>query len=502
MIKNTLFRNILFLLVLSLITSVTYAMDLSEVHANFSSLESHAKYGSVNVKNGDIKGDKSTISKVNVNIPIKSNNISINGSIFFIHFADIHLCNNSEVNEIFGGTLPPVNITRYAVHEALSYHPNCIISTGDIIALGDSHDLNTDEEWYILVNRTIVTPILNNGIPFLFAPGNHDPAAYKLKNVNKSDPRYYNGLMLKYVIKPIIKKLNISNYEIDRTCNFSNINNYHFGYSYNIGNYHFVMIDPVETPESGYRAVELPKAEENWLKSDLENNSNKYIIIAYHQPLGSWDNNSYNRFMNIISKYKGHVLLIAGHTHDNRVLYHNGIPEYQDGAVCGDWWQTGKTPDGYPIGYAIYYIKDGKVYRFYKGINLTKQINLLSPDNVILDKTYPIELNVYYENHTICNITYKIDNGKEIPLNITLINATKIYWYHAVGNITPTNYDNRNHNITIIVHANDGSSFNKTIVYKFSKSTIMPISEIINDTNFKNYYGRFVTINGTISMVA
>ncbi|HIP17350.1 MAG TPA: hypothetical protein EYG76_03490, partial [Methanothermococcus okinawensis] len=40
------------------------------------------------------------------------NNPQNYGDIFFIQFADIHLCNNSEVKEIFGGKLPPVNITK------------------------------------------------------------------------------------------------------------------------------------------------------------------------------------------------------------------------------------------------------------------------------------------------------------------------------------------------------------------------------------------------------
>ena len=409
------------------------------------------------------------------------NNSQNYGDVFFIQFADIHLCNNSEVKEIFGGKLPPVNITKEAVNEVIGFKPDLVIQTGDIVALAGKHDLDTDERWYKLVNTTIYAPIKKAGIPFLYAPGNHDPAGLKLKNVEKYDPRYGVGLLLKYLLR-------------DKGTTY---------YSYDYGNYHFVIIDPVETEESGYRAVRLPKEELEWLKSDLANNSDKFIIIAYHQPLGSWENKSYNEFLDIISKYKGHILLIAGHTHDNRLIYRNGIPEYQGGAVCGDWWQTGKTPDGYPIGYVIYFIKNGNIYRFYKGIGYTEQINLLSPRNVVLNGTTPIELNVYDGNKTIVNITYKIDNGKLHPLNFTLINATKIWWYNAKGNIeiTPKLLDDRKHNITIIVTAKDGSTFNRTFHYKFSNNPIMKISEITNDTNFKDYYGLFTTINGTILSV-
>ncbi|WP_456418737.1 metallophosphoesterase family protein, partial [Methanocaldococcus infernus] len=177
-------------------------------------------------------------------------------SIFFVHIADIHLCNDSEVGKVFGGSIPPVTTMKNMVKEILALHPDVVVQTGDIVALADRYDLDTDQRWYELVNKTVVAPIKNAGIPFIFAPGNHDPAAYRLKNVNKSDWRYYNGLLLKYVDWGL----------------GANNTDHHTYYSYTIGNYHFVVIDPYETPESGYRAVILPKDQVNWLKSDLENN--------------------------------------------------------------------------------------------------------------------------------------------------------------------------------------------------------------------------------------
>jgi len=405
------------------------------------------------------------------------------GSIFFIHLADIHLCSDDEVDEVFEGTVPPVTTTKEAVKEVIGFQPEVVVQTGDIVALADRYDLDTDERWYKLVNVTIYTPINKRaGIPFLFAPGNHDPAGIKLNDVSKSDPRYGNGLLLKYLLS-----------DKGRTY-----------YSYDYGRYHFVIIDPVETKESGYRAVRLPKEQLDWLKSDLENNSDKFIIICYHQPLGSWEYDSYRKFLDVVKKYKGHILLIAGHTHDNRLMTVEGVPEHQGGAVCGDWWQTGKTPDGNPLGYVIYYMDNGTIYRFYKGIGNTAQINLHSPRDVVLNGTTPIELNVYYENKTIVNISYKIDNGTLHPLNFTLINVTKTWWYNAKGDlaITPEMIDDRKHNITIVVIAKDGSTFNRTFYYKFSNTPIMKIAEIIDDKNFQDYYGLFAVINGTITEVA
>jgi len=413
----------------------------------------------------------------------KSSNVSQNyGNIFFIHLGDIHLCGNDEVSEVFGGTVPPVTTTKEAVKEVIRFQPEVVVQTGDIVALADKYNLDTGERWYKLVNTTVYTPIKEADIPFLFAPGNHDPAGIKLDNVDKSDPRYGDRLLLKYLLS-----------DKNRTY-----------YSYDHGNYHFVIVDPVETEESGYRAVRLPEEQLEWLKSDLENSRDKFIIICYHQPLGSWEDDSYRKFLDTVSPYREHILIVAGHTHDNRLLTIEGVPEHQGGAVCGDWWQTGKTPDGNPMGYVIYHIENGTIYRFYKGIGHTEQINLLAPRDVVLSNTTSIDLNVYYENKTVVNITYMIDNeGTLHPLNFTLINITKTWWYNAKGDIVITSemLDDKKHNITIIVTAMDNSTFNRTFHYKFSNNTIMKIAEIIDDTNFKDYYGLFAVINGTITTV-
>jgi len=407
--------------------------------------------------------------------------------IFFIHLADIHLCNDSEVKEVFGGTVPPVTTTKKAVNEVINFKPEVVVQTGDIVALADKYDLDTCERWYNLVNETIYVPInKTEAIPFLFAPGNHDPAGIKLKDVDKSDPRYGNGLLLKYLLSDKGKTY----------------------YSFDYGKYHFVIIDPEEIKETGYRAVRLPEEQLEWLKEDLKNNSNKYIIICYHQPLGCWVEESRQKFLDVVEKYKGHILLIAGHTHDNRVMDIDGIPEHQGGAVCGDWWQTGKTPDGYPLGYVIYYINDSGVFRFYKAIEKDKQINLLSPRDAVLNSGFiPIEVNVYYKDKTIERITYKIDDGDAKELNdISLINISdnnrKIWWYNAKGYLTinPDMVDNKKHTITIEVISKDGETFSEKFYYKFSNNPIMNISEIIE--NFNDYYGLFATINGTIKMVA
>ncbi|WP_457756166.1 metallophosphoesterase [Thermodesulfatator indicus] len=408
-----------------------------------------------------------------------ANETSTEESTLFVHFADVHLADDQEVSEIFSGTIPPVETVQKAVNEALSYDPDVLIQTGDIVALADSKDLDTGEKWFQMAKQYIKDPVVDNGVPFLYAPGNHDRAGIKLDNVDITDPRYDNGLIFKYI-------------DTDKEKSY---------YSYSEDNYLFIMLDPEEIPETGYRAVRLPEEQLDWLKTELEANKDKFIIISYHQPLGSWTEDSYSSFMDTIKPYKDDIILVAGHTHDNRVIYRDGIPEYQDGAICGDWWQTGKTPDGNPMGYAIYYIKDKKVHRFYKGIDKDKQINLLSPDDVVISGEVNAEFNVYYKDKEVDSVCYKIDNSPQGCFNLEKIETPQITWYHATGTIKALNIDDNLHKISVIVKTKTGEEYQKDIVCKFSDEKIMPISEIINDENFTNFYGRFVTVDAVVTAV-
>ncbi len=400
-------------------------------------------------------------------------------SLFLVHFADIHLATDPEIADIFGGTIPAVETTDKAVQQVLDYNPDVFIQTGDIVAHAEDRDLDTAENWFILAKEHVRDPIVDNHIAFLYAPGNHDRAGIKLTGVDTADPRYDEGLILQY--------LDIGKEKVY--------------YSYDKGDYHFVVIDPEELPETGYRVVSLPEEQLNWLKSDLEANKDKFIIISYHQPLGSWTEESYQEFMNVIEPYKDNVILLAGHTHDNRVIYRNGIPEYQDGAVCGDWWQTGKTPDGNPIGYAIYYLKDHEVHRFYKAIDSDKQINLLAPVDVTISGEVPAEFNIYDEGKNITSVCYEIDGNLKDCFDVSKVDTPKIDWYHVTGTIDVPINDGDLHHVTIVATAQDGSTLSKDLLCKFSEEKIMPIADVIDDYNFENFYGRFVKVDAVITAV-
>ncbi|WP_297442831.1 metallophosphoesterase [Sulfurimonas sp.] len=404
------------------------------------------------------------------------------GQIFFAHMADIHLTADDEVASVFGGTITPVSTMKEAVANIISYNPDVVIQTGDLVALADSNSLDQDEKWFTLAKENIIDPIRNEGIPFLFSPGNHDQAGIKVKDVNKTDDRYANGLIFQYV-------------DNNQTKTY---------YSYSEGNYHFVMLDPEEIPETGYRSVRFPEEQQEWLKNDLELNSDKFMIISYHQPLGSWDSASYEKFMKIVDPYKFQMFITAGHTHDNRVVYRDGIAEYQDGAPCGDWWQTGKTPDGSPMGYAVYNVDDGKISRFYKGTNTVKQMNLLGPVDVDINATNAIKIKAYYKDKNIVSARYAIDGDLSTnPLTLDEIDASNIIWYNIDGALTLSqeNIDNQDHNVTIVLKTDDGEDYNASFVYKFTNERFMKIGDILNEENFNNYYGRFVEVNATITDV-
>ena len=395
--------------------------------------------------------------------------------IFFVHMADVHLMNDYEIKKIFKGNLSAVNETKKAVNEIIALKPELVIQTGDIVGLSDNFYYKRDENWFKLAQNLIVKPIVNAKIPFAYVPGNHDISGVKLKRINKNDPRFYNGLSFEY-IEPL---------SVNKTKNTF--------FSYKKDGYVFIFLDPKETPKSKFRNVILPKNQREWLKKQISLNKDAFFIISFHQPLGSWEIESFKEFIKIVEPVKKRTVLLTGHTHDNRIMTYNGIKEYQDGAICGDWWKSGKTPNGFPIGYAIYFIKDAKIYRFYRAIDKTDQINLIAPQNTVLNTPQNVKINAHFSQNLI-NAYYILGNEKH-PLKIKKIQTPAFSWYEITGTITPKP-DGKFHNVRFVFKT-AGNTFSKTYLYKFSKNPFFTIQEI-KTKYFKQFFGREVTVKATI----
>ena len=97
-------------------------------------------------------------------------------------------------------------------------------------------------------------------------------------------------------------------------------------YSYDIGNVHFLSLDSYGKEDNEYRLYDTTGPQVQWIKKDLEANTNKTWVVAYwHHPpftMGSHNSDSETElvrirenFIRILERY-GVDLVLCGHSHD------------------------------------------------------------------------------------------------------------------------------------------------------------------------------------------
>jgi hypothetical protein len=97
-------------------------------------------------------------------------------------------------------------------------------------------------------------------------------------------------------------------------------------YSYDIGNVHFLSLDSYGKEDEQYRLYDTAGPQVQWIKKDLEANTNKTWVIAYwhHPPYTMGSHNSdketelvkiRENFIRILESY-GVDVVICGHSHD------------------------------------------------------------------------------------------------------------------------------------------------------------------------------------------
>ena len=97
-------------------------------------------------------------------------------------------------------------------------------------------------------------------------------------------------------------------------------------YSFDIGNAHFLSLDSYGKEDNEYRLYDTLGPQVQWIKKDLEANSNKTWVIAYwhHPPFTMGSHNSDNEtelvrirenFIRILERY-GVDIILCGHSHD------------------------------------------------------------------------------------------------------------------------------------------------------------------------------------------
>lgn len=155
-------------------------------------------------------------------------------------------------------------------------------------------------------------------------------------------------------------------------------------YSFNIGKFHYIVLDNIEctntsgkTPDDRHYNENVVPDDLAWLAKDLRLVSKDTpVVIAMHAPMysqtGSRSLANASTLESYLSGYDVHV--ITGHTHKLWTVSKDNITEHNSGAVCAAWWWAGYyTPelniaqDGAPGGYRVASMNGKSMTSYYKG---------------------------------------------------------------------------------------------------------------------------------------
>lgn len=383
---------------------------------------------------------------------------------FFIQVTDLHLSDFTDAQKAFQAKYDPLKYAPLFVEEVKTLKPSFVVATGDLVAKAEAYPLEKGLAWFDIYGQNIVQPITQAGIPFYPVPGNHDVGGTKYyKNMEDVPPdlrKYYgDGLFTQKTGSPTF-------------------------YSFDVGDYHYLVLDPVEVK----RTVKLPEEQLNWLRNDLQTNHEKNIVLFFHQPSPNWEN--WEEVKEILTGYKV-KMLFGGHWHTDTAV-ESGFPEQATSSFCGSWWRETGGKDGVPLGYRLAYPLPDGVRHFYKELGSKEQINILSPVDVVLTQNTILMAQAFDAQEPIQKISYRVDGGKEQPMFLEKVGL----WYEGKANLE-INPDGNYHRIEVVYQTTGGKTFTKTQWYKFASQEAVDIGEIY--AYFDRFKGRYATIKATVT---
>ena len=283
----------------------------------------------------------------------------------FIVYNDIHLTNDPEYHDID-------QVTRGFITDVNQHYKTLGDKPLYALTLGD---MTTDSRWY---KRKFALPeyleFMRKNFPVTtwHSMGNHD-------NDIKGGS------------------------DIDACKAFRDVIGPHY-YSFNIGSFHFVVLDDIVydmplTDEgrvakvTGYKTF-VDQVQLSWLRNDLKNvpTENSVVLVA-HAPLyritglengdvvykGGFSHDHHpDEVLYLLEKF-AKVYILTGHTHMNYYVEDpKGVLEHNCTSVAGSSWYTesccgfNMSSDGVPSGYAVYSIDGDQLSWYFKATGFDK----------------------------------------------------------------------------------------------------------------------------------
>jgi hypothetical protein len=221
------------------------------------------------------------------------------GNFSFVHWTDVHY------NPPNIGYESQLNTTLQLLKNA---DPAFIIMTGDM------HSSEANYQRFYAIMKS-----MDFDVPIFFSNGNHEKESVTELN----NAVLYMG-----------EKKNMFGSE--------------YPFTFNYGDYYFVGLDSGVLPYSSQGNIS--DAQHIWLKSELDSNFGKQLIVLTHHPLYFsgrtmfWSNNTVaESIMNLFPDY-GVIATFAGHAHRSDISIRNGTTYYTTVSGYNDTHWTGGEP--------------------------------------------------------------------------------------------------------------------------------------------------------------
>jgi Icc protein len=264
--------------------------------------------------------------------------VSPAGSFRFAFLTDLHLMKDGELRSVQG-----IAACLTAV-EALHPKPDFILVGGDLVNAARDLDIPEAERRMDLFLKTWND---NTGLPAHWTFGNHDLVATSRPNPPVTDPRYAKGMFHQRFNLPKLF------------------------YSFDHQGWHFVVLDDIALEPDHSYVGRLFDDELAFLQADLNAHAASPTIICTHIPLISSmpfsielaqatgfhvkmpKNLVCTNANAAVADFPGHNIraVLAGHLHRYEKLEMSGVPVYNSGAVCGNYWKGPMLdcPEGFGV---------------------------------------------------------------------------------------------------------------------------------------------------------
>jgi Icc protein len=265
-------------------------------------------------------------------------------SFRFVFMTDLHLMR--------GGAKRSAQGTAACLQaiEKLDPRPDFLLVGGDLVHDAPFATIADANREYDLLLKTWHD---NTSLHAHWIFGNHDLTATQLPAPPVADPRYAKGLFQQRLDTPKLF------------------------YSFDVKGWHFVIMDDVALlPDRNFEG-RIPDDELAFLRADLQLHAAQPTILCTHIPFVSSLPSFHGKIppyalchnaTALTGDFPGHNIraVLAGHLHQYEKNVVGGVPFYNSGAVCANWWAG--PLDGCPEGFAVVDLAaDGTLKFDYRG---------------------------------------------------------------------------------------------------------------------------------------